>query len=223
LDDSLPEAHTARANALTFTRKWGEAEDEFRRAIELNSNNAAAHYFYAFTLLGPEKRFDQALEEVRLALSLDPLSPIMTTNYTVMLTWAHRYSEALAQFQKTLERDPNFRPAHFKLSQLYAATNDFANAVSELQKFVPTPGSWTPDAKGYRDLAQAGLSSPDSATWMALAVAPTGDRNKTFDYLDKALSDKEIELVLCIRYPTLDPIRSDRRYAAMMHRLGLPE
>jgi serine/threonine protein kinase/tetratricopeptide (TPR) repeat protein len=223
LDDSLPEAHTARANALTFAWKWGEAEDEFRRAIELNPNNAAAHYFYAFTLLGPEKRFDQALEEVRFALSLDPLSPIMNTNYAVMLTWAHRYSEALAQFQKTLERDPNFKPAHFKLSQLYAATNDFANAVSQLEKFVPTPGSWSPDAKGYRDLAQAGLSSPDSMTWMALAVAPTGDRNKTFDYLDKALSDREIELVLCIRYPTLDPIRSDRRYAGVMHRLGLPE
>jgi len=223
LDDSLPEAHTARANALTFALKWGDAEKEYRRAIELNPNSAAAHYFYAFTFLVAEKRFDQALEEFRLALSLDPLSPIMNTNYATTLMDAHRYPEALAQFQKTLERDPNFRPAHHKLAQLYAATGDFANAVSELHKFIPIPGSWSPDAKGYRDLAQVGLSKPDSMTWVALAMAATGERNKAFEYLDKGFSAQEIELVLCIRYPTLDPIRSDRRYADMMRRLGLPE
>ncbi len=223
LDDSLPEAHTARANALTFALKWGDAEKEYRRAIELNPNSAAAHYFYAFTFLVAEKRLDQALEEFRLALSLDPLSPIMNTNYATTLMDAHRYPEALAQFQKTLERDPNFRPAHHKLAQLYAATGDFANAVSELHKFIPIPGSWSPDAKGYRDLAQVGLSKPDSMTWVALAMAATGERNKAFEYLDKGFSAQEIELVLCIRYPTLDPIRSDRRYADMMRRLGLPE
>jgi predicted Zn-dependent protease len=136
---------------------------------------------------------------------------------------AHRFPEALAQFQKTLERDPNFRPAHHKLAQLYAASGDFANAVSELRKFIPIPGSSSPDAKGYRDLAQAGLSRPDSMTWVALAMSATGERNKAFEYLDKAFSAQEIELVLCIRYPTLDPIRSDRRYPDMMRRLGLPE
>ena len=223
LDASLPEAHTARANALTFDLKWDEAEKEFRRAIELSPNSAAAHYFYGFTLLVPEKRFDQALEELRLALSLDPLSPIMNTNYACTLMDAHRYPEALAQFQKTLERDPNFGPAHHKLAQLYAATGDFANAVSELRKFVPGPGSWSPDAKGYRDLAQARFSKPDSMTWVAMAMAVTGERNKAFDYLDKALSNQEIEVVLCIRYPSLDPIRSDPRYADLMRRLGLPE
>src|SRR5258708_1734988 len=51
LDDSLPEAHTARANALTFAWKWREADQEFRRAIELDPNSAAAHYLYAFSLL----------------------------------------------------------------------------------------------------------------------------------------------------------------------------
>jgi tetratricopeptide (TPR) repeat protein len=97
----LPEAHLARAGALTFGLKWKEGEEEFRRAIELNGNSAAAHYLYAFSLLVPEKRFDQALEEFHLALSLDPLSPIMNTNYATALMDAHRYPEALAQFQKT--------------------------------------------------------------------------------------------------------------------------
>ena len=58
---------------------------------------------------------------------------------------------------------------------------------------------------------------------MALAMAATGDREKAFEALDKALADNEIELVLCIRYPSLDPIRSDARYKVLMQRLNLPE
>jgi hypothetical protein len=58
---------------------------------------------------------------------------------------------------------------------------------------------------------------------MALTTAPSGDRNRTFEYLETAFANQEIELVLCIRYPTLDPIRSDPRYADLMRRTGLPE
>jgi serine/threonine protein kinase/Tfp pilus assembly protein PilF len=224
LDDSLPEAHAARADALTFSYKWGEAEKEFKRALELNPNSAAAHYFYAFTLLVPEKRFDEAFREFRVALSLDPLSPIMNTNYAATLSDAHRFPEAMAAFQKVLQSDPNFPPAHHKLAQLYAAQGDFANAVSELQKFVSKPGSWSPDAKGYRELAEAGFSGrTEASTWLALNASSTGDRNKAFQYLEKAYANQEIELILCIRYPTLDPIRSDPRYGDLMRRMGLPE
>jgi serine/threonine protein kinase/tetratricopeptide (TPR) repeat protein len=224
LDDSLPEAHLARADTLPFAYKWNEAEKEFKRAIELNPNSAPAHYFYAFTLLVPEKRFDEAFQEFRLALSLDPLSPIMNLNYATTLMDAHRNPEALAAFQKVAQSDPNFLPTHFKSSQFYAVTGDFAHAVSELQKFSSMSGSWSPDAKGYRELGQAEFSTrTESATWMALTTAPSGDRNKAFEYLEKAYANQEIELVLCIRYPTLDPMRSDARYADLMRRMGLPE
>ena len=224
LDDSLPEAHLARADALTFAYKWSEAEKEFKRALELNPNSATAHYFYAFTLLVPEKRFDEAFQEFRVALALDPLSPIMNTNYAAMLMDAHRFPEALAAFQKVLQSDPNFTPAHHKLAQLYAAQGDFAQAVSELQKFVSKPGSWSPDAKGYQELAEARFSGrAEASTWLALNASSIGDRNKAFQYLEKAYANQEIELVLCIRYPTLDPIRSDRRYTDLMRRIGLPE
>jgi len=223
LDDSLPEAHLARAGFLTFARKWRDADQEFRRAIELDPNSAAAHYFYAFSLLVPEKRFDQAFEEFHIALSLDPLSPIMNTNLATTLMDAHRYPEALAQFQKTIERDPTFGPAHHKLAQLYAVTGDFTNALSELKKFAPLPGLWTPDAKGYRDLALAAFNKPEENTWVALALSATGDRSRALDYLEKAFSDQEIEVVLCIRYPSFDPIRADPRFKALMGRLGLAE
>ena len=223
LDDSLPEAHVSRADYLTCTWKWREAEQEYRRAIELDPNSAAAHYLYAFSLLVPEKRFDQALDEFHTALALDPLSPIMNTNLATTLMDAHRYPEALAQFHKTLERDPNFGPAHHKLSELLAATGDYANAVSELKKFANTPGSWSGDAKGFRDLAVTAFSQPEQTTWAAMALSVTGDRNRALDYLERAVSNHEIEVILCLRFPSFDPIRSDPRYKALVGRLGLPE
>jgi TolB-like protein/Flp pilus assembly protein TadD len=223
LDDSVPEAHLARANFLMFAYQWRESEQEMRRTIEIDPNSANAHYLYAFGLLLPEKKFDQALEEFRIALALDPLSPIMNTNYAATLMDAHRYSEALAQFKKTVERDPTFVPAHHKLAHLYAATGDFANAVNELKKFAPTAGSWSGDAKGFHDLALQAFNKPEQMTWTALALSVTGDRDRALDYLEKAQAAHEIEVVLCFRYPSFDPIRSDPRFKAVVGQLGLPE
>ncbi len=224
LDDSLPESHLARADALTFSYKWSEAENEFKKAIELNPNNATAHYFYAFTLLLPLKRFDEAFEQYKIALSMDPLSPIMNLNQATMLMNAHRYPEALAAFQRVSQSDPHFQPTHFKFSQYYAANGDFEHAVPEFQKFFAVPGSFSLDAKGYREVGQAQFADrPETMMWMALATAPTGDKDKVFEYLNKAFAEQEIELILCIRYPTLDPFRTDPRYADLMRRMGLPE
>jgi serine/threonine protein kinase len=224
LDDSLPESHLARADALTFSYKWTEAEKEFKRAIELNPNSATPHYFYAFTLLLPLKRFDEAFEQYNIALSMDPLSPIMNLNQATMLMNAHRYPEALAAFQKVSQSDPNFQPTHFKFSQYYATNGDFSHAVPELQKFFPVAGTFSLDAKGYRELGQAEFADrPETMMWTALTIAPTGDKDKVFEYLNKAFAEQEIELILCIRYPTLDSFRSDPRYSDLMRRMGLPE
>ena len=222
LDGSLSEAHAALAMALADGRRWSEAESEFRRAIELNPNNAAAHYFYAIGCLIPMKRIDDALEQYQTALSLDPLSSIVNTNYAVLLMEGRRYPESLAQFQKVLERDPNFHPAHYKLSQLYATTGRFAEAVSEIQKIVSKPGSWSADAKSYRELLQD-FKGTDRSAAVAVAYAISGERDQAFEYLEKAYSDGDNELLLVIRYPALDPIRSDPRYADLLRRLGVPE
>ena len=223
LDPSLPEAHATRAIALCQAWKWNEAEQEFHRALELNPNSATAHYFYAMEFLTPQKRLDQSLEEFRVAMSLDPLSLIVNTNYAATLMEAHRYPEALAQFQRTLQSDPNFRPAHYKLSQLYATTGRFAEAVSELQKFRPVSGSFSPDAKGYLALTLASTRKDDWASAEAAAFAISGDRESAFQYLEKAYAGEDEELINDIRFPAFDSIRSDPRYADLMRRVGLPE
>ena len=222
LDDSLPEAHAARAFALSNLRRWSEAEPEFRRAIELNPNNAAARYFFAFGYLAPQNRMDEALEQYRTAISLDPLSSIINTNYGVMLMEARHYPEALAQFQKVLARDPNFPAVHYKLSQFYATTGRFADAVNELQGVFPKPIPVSEDAKGYLQLTLR-LEGSDRSTAAAVAAALVGNRDEAFEYLEKAYSDGDNELLIGIRYPALDSLRSDPRFADLMRRLGLPQ
>ena len=197
-------------------------KSEFRRTIELNPNNAAAHYFYAMTYLAPQNRNDEALEQYRIALSLDPLSSIVNTNYALMLLQARRYPESLAQFQKVLARDPNFPPAHYKLSQLYANTGRFADAVNEIRHIIPKPISASPDANGFLALSLA-MDDYDRSAAVAVAAALAGDRKQAFEYLEKAYSDGDSELLFVIRFPAMDPFRSDPRFKDLLRRLGLPE
>jgi tetratricopeptide (TPR) repeat protein len=229
LDNNLSEAHAARAMALANAWRWSEAEPEFRRAIQLNPNNAAAHYFYAFSFLAPEKRFDEALQEFRTALSLDPLSPITSLNYAITLMSDHRYPEALAQFRQVEDRDPSFGGVQFYFSQFDAMTGKFDDAINELKKFANAPGTFSADAQGFSQMLAAAVEqkishgSAQAAADIAVGYAVAGDRNKAFEYLEKSLAGKDSELTECIRFPAFDPMRNDPRYADFMKRLGLPQ
>jgi TolB-like protein/Tfp pilus assembly protein PilF len=223
LNDSLAEAHAARGMALTNSFRFSEAEAEFRRAIQLNPNYSSAHYFYAISYLVPMNRIDQALEEMRNALSLDPLSNIVNTNYALLLMIARRYPESQAQFQKVLERDPNFAPAYFKMSKLYANTGRFPEAVAALRKsFFAKPREVSGDAKGYLELTM-NLEGTDRDAAGAAAAARASQPDLAFEYLNKAYNDGDNELIFVIRDPALDPIRSDPRFKEFMRKLGLPE
>jgi eukaryotic-like serine/threonine-protein kinase len=224
LDDTLSEAHNARAITLTNQLKWSEAEGEFRRAIALNPNDSSAHYFYAFLYLMPQNRIEESLQEFRTALSLDPLSGIVNVNYALTLMVARRSPEAISHLQKVLERDPSFSPAHFYLSQVYVSNGRYAEAVSELRKssIGGVMGPASPDLQGYLRLM---LTTGDTAppTNIAVTYALAGDHNKAFEYLEKAYAEQDSELGACIRFPAFDVLKSDPRWAGYMRRLGLPE
>ena len=222
LDSSLPEAHAARALAQANEWNWKEADAEFRRTIELNPNSAASHYFYAHTCLAPQKRFEEAMEQYRLALALDPMSSIVNANHALALMEMRRYSESEAEFQKVLERDPNFAPAHYKLSQLYATTGRFGDAVREIQKVIGKSGSVSGDAKGYLELTEQ-LRGTDRSSAVAVALALNGQRDQAFQYLEKAYGDGDDELPAAVRYPALDSLRADPRFADLLRRMGLLE
>jgi tetratricopeptide (TPR) repeat protein len=172
----------------------------------------------------PQNRIEESLQEFRTALSLDPLSGIMNVNYALTLMVARRSPEAISHLQKLLERDPSFSPAHFYLSQVYLSNGRYADAVSELRKttFGRVKGPASPDLEGYLKLMlTAGVTAPP--TNIAVTYALAGDRNKAFEYLEKAYTEQDSELGACIRFPAFDALKSDPRWAPYMRRLGLSE
>jgi serine/threonine protein kinase/tetratricopeptide (TPR) repeat protein len=226
LGDSLPETHTSLAGILASNWRWSDADKEFHRALELNPNNPTAHYFYAVVFLIPQKRFEEALDEFHIALSLDPLSPIVNTNLAMLLMEMHRYPEAKMQFEKTLERDPHFGPAHWKYSVLCALTGDFAKAVDHIQQWATserTEPTITHDAQGYLKLVKMKEPADEWIVAVAGTYAMMGNKEKALEGLEKAYANHTTELTLEIRYPTFDPIRSDPRFEDLMKRLGLPQ
>jgi serine/threonine protein kinase/Tfp pilus assembly protein PilF len=225
LNGTLPETHAALAMALANSWNFKDAEPEFKRALELNPNSAPTHYFYAVALLAPQNRIEEALQHYRTALSLDPLSSIVNANYAMAYMQARRYPEALAEFQKVLARDPNFYPAHYKLSILYATTGRFADAVTEMKIWLRTNTTATPDAKGYLAMAKAmnERDSADTFATVAMAYALLGDRDQAFQYLDKAYANGDSQLLFAVRLPALDSLRSDPRYPELLRKMGLPQ
>jgi TolB-like protein/Tfp pilus assembly protein PilF len=226
LDDTSSDAHVARANALGTAWKWSAADLEFRRAIELNPNNANAHYFYAFNDLMPTNHLAEALDQFRLALALDPLASIVRTNYALTLMDARKYPEAQKQFDQILERDPGFGPALFYLSQMQATQGQWADAVSTLRKGAP-PGallgrSWSSDAKGFAELMDH-VSNGRLPADAAVAHSLAGNRDKAFENLEKAYADRDDEITAVIRFPAFDHLKSDPRWPALLHKLNLPQ
>jgi serine/threonine protein kinase/tetratricopeptide (TPR) repeat protein len=224
LDPSLAEAHTARAIVLCQLWKWKEAEAEFRRSLELSPNNANTHYFYAMEFLNARKRMDESLAEFRTALSLDPLSPIVNTNYALALGIAHRYDESIQQFQKTLQSDPRFRPAHYKFSQILSAMGRYPEAIHELQLFTDAKGTFSPDANGYLALCSAiGPKLQFTPSVYAVCYAVAGNREKTLQQLENAYDEADEELLISVRQPQIDLVHTEPRYKELMRKLDLPE
>jgi len=227
LDDSLMEGHRAHAATLALAWKFAEAEPEFKRALALNPNDANSHYFYGMLVLVPENRLNEAEHEFRTALLLDPLSPIVNTNYGLLLMVQRKYDESAAVFQKELERDPAFGPARFKYSQLLATTGQFVPAVQQLSTYIPITGDLkrsggvTPDAQGYLKLTLATPNPNENQAVMGIASAIAGERGAAFEHLNKSLENHEIELLFAYRYPALDSLRSDPRFARISEGIGL--
>lgn len=121
LDNSMSEAHTSLAFTLdAYDWDLKSAGQEFQRAIELNSGYATAHHWYAWHL-ALLARYDEAIEEMRKAQSLDPLSLIINADLAELLVIAHRSDESIQQSLRTIEMDPNFAMAHNQLAQAYLA------------------------------------------------------------------------------------------------------
>ncbi len=133
LDDSLGEAHTALANALSADLQFAAAEVEFKRAFVLNPNYASAHQWYG-EILQSTARYDEAIAEIRRAHDLDPLSLIINSVLASAFFSAGRTEEAWQQNRRTVELDPNFGVGYWVRGQLLEQKGQFDEAIANYKK-----------------------------------------------------------------------------------------
>jgi TolB-like protein/DNA-binding winged helix-turn-helix (wHTH) protein/Tfp pilus assembly protein PilF len=239
LDDSLADAHTSLAFVeMHYEWKFQEAEREFKRAINLDTNYSIAHHWYAYDLaaLG---RMDEAVAEVKLARQTDPLSAIINTDVAEILYFARRYDEAMLQARATLEMDPNFAHAHRVLERIYGEKHMFPEAIAEGQRAVALSGDDTwmlLDLAGTYALAgkktemktclrrinvtTSGVLPEGAGT--AEMYATLGDVDRTLGALQSAYRRRDGGLILLNADPRFDSFKSDPRYQQLLQRIGLP-
>ena len=239
LDDTLVEAHVSLASVKTdYEWDWVEGEKEALRAIELNPNDAAARAAHA-ELSWTMGRFDESIQESKRALELDPLSINYNTALAFTFFLARRYDQATEQGAKILELDPKFIPAYYVRGVAYVKKSMYKEAMAEFEKAVSISpddlAALTGQGYGYavtgrradaekvlarlNELSKREFVSP---VWMAKIYSGLGEKDKAFESLERAYEDRSIVSVAYIKTnPMLDPLRSDPRYAELLHRLNL--
>ena len=82
--------------------------------------------------------------------------------------------------------------------------------------------AWSPNAQGYAEFMDA-VSNGSVPANAAVAYSLAGNRDKAFEYLEKAFDDRDDEITAVIRFPAFDSLKSDPRWPALLHKLNLPQ
>ncbi len=235
-DDTLAEAHTSLAAVKHFYEwDWLGAEEEYRRAIELNPGYPTAHHWYAelLTMLG---QHEKAIAEIKHALELDPLSLIINSDAGSYIYYARQHDQAIEQLHKTIEIDPNFAGAHKWLGETYVQKGMYGAAIEEFQKAATlSPGNPRYEAASVYAYAMVGkrvdatnilaaLKKGGHLSAIGVAVIHTGldEKEQALEWLEKAYEKHESELAFLKVDPRFDPLRSDPRFQSLLRRMNFP-
>jgi len=134
LDDQSSEAHAS----LAFVSFWGmwdaaTADREFRRAIDLNPNNAIVHHWYA-TYLHAIRRNPEALVEIERARTLDPNSSSILADRGAILAFSGRAEEGVTLLKQLEENEPDSVSPHRYLKSVYLKDGDYRDYLLESRK-----------------------------------------------------------------------------------------
>jgi eukaryotic-like serine/threonine-protein kinase len=239
-DESLAEAHTSLASIKAVTDwDWQGAENEYRRAIELNPNYPTAHHWYAAQLL-LQGRLDQALQEIKKAQQLDPLSLGINKDFAVILLYARDYDKALEQCRKTLEIEPHFGVMSTYIAQIYELKQKYADATAELEKaHAAAPedteisyalgqayaliGKKDEALKISNELNQPAKQNGFLPKEAAYLYALIGEKEKAVAILQKAAEDHYLPVAELKMDPRLDELRKDPRIVELLRKIGLSQ
>ena len=219
---------------------WVRAEADLRLAVELKPDYPTAHQWRAMHLLIPLGRFEEARAALASARELDPLSPAILTSLAVASFFGRDYARAVRELQDVLDLDPGFGAAHYFLGQchLWRGAPEFACAVLERAasltgRTVETLAglAYALGVSGRRAEAEAiledlmrrsvqGYVSPARIAQIHLAL---GDQSLALDWLERALDQRSVDVVWVGVHPMFDQVREEKRFAAALEKIGLPD
>jgi serine/threonine-protein kinase len=238
VDDSLAEPYTSLAYArFLYGWDWKGAEEGFQAAIKRNPSYAVARHFYAEFLMAMG-RMDEAVEQVELGLSLDPLSPTIGFGVGWAQYFLRNYDAAIAQYEKTLEHDSDFVLAPWFLGPSFVMSGQYDRAIEVCEHWIPIvhrrsgliallayanamAGRRDEALRSIRELEQAANTDPVAPDHLAMVYIGLGDHDRAFELLDEALNQRVWYLVYLNADPAFEPLRSDPRFAKLVAKVGL--
>jgi TolB-like protein/Tfp pilus assembly protein PilF len=233
LDPQLAEAHTSLGYVL-MVYDWDlpAAEKEFRQAFRSNPSYTTAHHWYGHYLLAAGHP-DQAAAEMKIALALDPLSLPVNVGAGWCSYFARRYDEAIVQYRKALELEPDFALARQALAMALERKGAYTEAIAEFRKAVALSGGSastlaslghacalagaTAEARAQLDrLEELSRRKYVPAMYRAFIYLGLGDKDRAAVWLAKAYEERSEYFIYYRADPSFDSIRGDRRFAAML-------
>ncbi len=232
IEDALPSAWCLRATVTAgFDWDWENARSQFQKAFSLGPPRSDLYFHHALDFLTPLGRLDEALEEMKLALELDPAAPLLSTAVGGCLYRLRNYPAALRQLQSTLELAPDFYHAHWTMARVYESQGNFAQAAGCFDRALAAAGDnhalladagHCRGAMGDRAGAHEVLNRVAGIP-LAVAIARLGlqDTGEALTQLEQAVEQRARGLVWLGVDPRFDNLRADPRFRSVMASLGL--
>ncbi len=236
LDDTLADAHFRLAEQYAWTDwNWPGADREFRRAIELNPNQALTRSTYADFLV-IMRRPDEAIAQIKRALELDPVSSQTQAFYGRVLMFVRRYDESIAQYRATLKTTPDQQIALANIRVVLHVSGRYNEAFAADQAWaVSNKNRGGPELaealdRGYKE---GGYRGAMRRTAEALAVRGTDpflvaqffvraeENDLALDWMQKGYQANETMPYLNVA-PVWDPLRGNPRFEALVRQMNLP-
>jgi TolB-like protein/Tfp pilus assembly protein PilF len=240
LDDTLAEAHASLGLLhYHYDWDWAAAEKEFKRALVLNPQSAWSYALYA-QFLGGMGRVDEANDQGRRALEIDPLSATARWCLGWAFLNAGRSDEAIEQISKAMELNPNSAWARTFLGRAYLTKGMQQRGIEEMETarrdgpddvFVLGLLGYGYAVTGRRADAFKVLHSLDemegrryvSRAARVYVYAGLGDKDKAFEWLEKAYQERSDALAWFRQEPESKSLRSDPRFVVLMRKIGFTE
>ncbi len=237
LDASLAEAHASFGlGMLNLFWDFAVAEMEFKRALELRPNYAPALHWYCALLISRRKADESLAMEMR-AVEIDPHSRIISMGVGVSLLMQGRAREAIEQFQRVIDLNPDFGVVHIQKSLAHVCLFEYDEATSEAKKavqleagvFVKAWLAWTYAVSGQRQAAESllrealletkGYTSPSLVGSIKMAL---GQEEEGYSWLRRAVEERDSTIFSFGFVPQERKCMADPRWVEIEAKLGLP-